>query len=802
MKHLYVYITLFLCFLANIVLAQNNSSIRGKLLDNASAPVEFANVLLFAESDTIKLLKGAISDGTGNFIVENIILGNYFLKIQLIGYKSKTIQVSIKTTNEKIELGNIILITDTKLLQSVEVTAKKDIVQKTAQGMIINASATLTQVGGTATDLLRNTPTVVVDGDGAITLRGKTPLIWINGRNSNLSNTDQIPASSIESIEIINNPSAKYDADAEGGIINIKLKKSQEDGMNGAVAVGIGRGAAGRINSSVLLNNKVSKWNIGLAYDNRFANRTRKVDGDRINFALPNEYYITQRRADELVERNQNLRLNIDYTINTKNTLSFEAIGILADNDNNEFLKNLIEKQNLSFTNQYTRRSLEIRKGRGVDFALVYKRKFADPRKTLSTNVSSSLNSNREDTDINTQALLENNNLTGNPFLQRTYNYQNTNVSNLQVDYAQPLSEKSILEIGYKGILRTLDTDFQSQSKTNEMYISNPKASNIFDYREQIHAAYGQYKSYLGDKESPKLKYEIGLRAEQVWNNGKGASNNVNVSNQYFNLFPTANFAYYPRQNEFIKLTYSRRINRPGLGQLNPFTDITDSLTQRSGNPALKPELVHSVELGYSKDWDKISFSTNAFYRYASNIIQPFTILRSDGVLFIQPQNFGNSQTYGLENILTAYITKSWDTNISFSLFQQNINGNNVSAALSNSVFSWYGKIITNFALWKGSKLQLIGIYNSPIATPQGTRIAIYNVDLGFQQKIISGKGRLGLVITDVFNTQKNGNVWNTQDFNFSRISKVDTRAILLTFAYTFGTSFKEKLMENKFSND
>jgi outer membrane receptor protein involved in Fe transport len=235
---------------------------------------------------------------------------------------------------------------------------------------------------------------------------------------------------------------------------------------------------------------------------------------------------------------------------------------------------------------------------------------------------------------------------------------------------------------------------------------------------------------------------------------------------------------------------------------LNPFTDITDSLTQRGGNPKLKPELVHSLELGYNKEWEKISFSSLLFYRRANNIIQAFTILRPDGVLFTQPLNFGNSVTYGSENILTAYLSKFWDVNLSFSLFQQNIDGSNVGSEVGNSVFSWYGKIINNFTLWKGSKLQLIGVYNSPIATPQGERIAIYNADLGFQQKVIKGKGRFGLIVTDIFNTQRSGFLWNTADFSFSRMNKVDSRAIVLTFAYTFGTSFREKMMENKFSNE
>jgi outer membrane receptor protein involved in Fe transport len=794
------HLTLLFCFFMNLILAQNSGKIEGKIMD-VNTPIEFANVLLFTQNDSIKIVKSAISDSIGNFQLEALALGNYKLKIQMIGYQPKVINVLLNETNAKKNVGNIPLSIDAKFLKTVEVSAKKAIVQRTPQGLIINASATLTQEGGTATDLLRNTPTVVVDAEGAITLRGKTPAIMINGRNSSLSNTDQIPASSIESIEIINNPSAKYDADAEVGIINIKLKKSQQDGTNGAVSIGTGYGAKVRFNSSLLLNHKVGKWNVGLAYDNRIAPRVRMGEGDRVNFNLPPQYFLTQRRTDERIERNHNLRLNLDYALDAKNSFNFEIIGNAVGEDNDETLKNLTETQARIFTNKYSRQSLEIKKEKGLEMAFEYKKKFEDERKNFSIKSSSSFNDEKENTDITTQTLTENNALQGNPFLQRTHFYLNTNVTNFQLDYAHPIASKGILEMGVKTILRFLESDFLSENKINDAFVKNVQTSDIFSFNEQIQAGYVQYNAFTGEKDKQIIKYTFGLRGEQIWNNGKGVVS-AGFNNSYFNLFPTANIAYFLKPNEFIKLSYARRINRPRLGQLNPFTDITDSLTQRSGNPKLLPELVHSFELGYNKDWDQASFSTIAFYRYAQNVIQNFTILRPDGVLFSQPLNFGSSTTFGLENILSATLTKAWDFNLSASFFQQKIDGNNINSDLVNDVFSWNGKLINNFTMWKGGKLQVIGIYNAPIASPQGKRIEIYNVDMGFQQRILKDKGRIGLIATDIFNTQRNGFLINDPNFTFSRIFKVDTRAVLVTFAYTFGTKFKEKLMENKFSND
>jgi len=285
-------------------------------------------------------------------------------------------------------------------------------------------------------------------------------------------------------------------------------------------------------------------------------------------------------------------------------------------------------------------------------------------------------------------------------------------------------------------------------------------------------------------------------------NDGHVVTNDVSFKNNYLKLFPSASIAYFKDQDEFWKLNYSRRITRPGLGQLNPFIDITDSLNQHGGNANLKPELIQSFELGYNKDWSKVTIYSILFYRHSTDAIRYFTMLKSNGVALSSPVNFGNVSSYGLENIFTLKASRVYDFNISLSTFQQHYNGTLEQENIAKNVFCWYGKWINNINVWNNGKLQVTEIYNSPLATPQGSRIAIYYTDLGFQQKIGKGKGRVGLILSDIFNTQRNGYIQNTMDFSFTRKSKIDTRAILLTFAYSFGTTFKEKFMENKFENE
>lgn len=781
--------------------SQKTNSVTGTISDGKT-PLEFVDVVLKPVTDTTKTAAYAVTDSSGKFVLENINSAEYILKFRLIGFKSNS--QKIKYTGTPILLGNIVLQEDANLLNTVVVNSQKKQIQKTNEGFVFNAVSNISQTGGTAIDMLKNIPTVAVDADDAISLRGKTPLILINGKNSAITNMNQIPASSIESIEIITSPTAKYDANAESGIINIKLKKNNLNGLNGAAVLGGGFGAKGRMNSSVLLNNKTDKWNVGLAYDNRFAGRTKSIKGERTNYFIDDEHFINQSRSDERTEGLQNLKLNVDFSPNDRNTISFEALGNMESQDNDETLKTDILNSSNQFYSSNKRHSLELERSKAAEFAFNYDRKFSDDRKSLTASITTSYNFHRENTDIDTDNYDENYAPIGDTFWQRTHNYEKENISNAIVNYTFPISEKSIIETGYKGTFRLFNSDFQSADLTNGEYVVNPMVSNIFDFNEQINAVYALWNSYSGSKENQKWKYNLGLRAENVSNNGATQNNSDHFSNDYLKIFPSGSVQLNLKSDEFLKFGYSKRINRPDLDDLNPFIDITDALNPHGGNPYLKPEIIHIVELSYNKDWDKYSLSGNVFYRNANNTIRQYGILQDNGVILLQPQNIGNTVTYGLETIFSFKPISFYDGNISLTAFQQNINAGNLpqSEDVVSSAFSWYGKIINNFTPWKGGKLQVIGNYNSAVATAQGKRIPIYNVDMGFQQKLGKSNARLGLVVTDMFNTLESGYKNNTLLFRNDRTSKSDTRALMLTFAYTFRSDFKEKLLENQFSTE
>lgn len=790
MKFIHLFIAFFI---SDIVCSQNQIS--GNIKDNLGKPIEFANILLYKKTDTIRVAQGTISDSLGNFTFFEVPEGLYFVKFHSIGYEQQSFLIE-KRNEQNVKLYQIVLENDSSLLGTVTITAKRELIQKTKYGFVVNADATLSQQGGSAIDLLRNTPAVFVDAEGSINLRGKSPLILINGRNSKLDNLNAIPASSIDKIEVITTPGASYDAEAENGIINIILKKGRTDGLNGAFSIASGVGYSWRLNNSAMLNYKKKSWNFGISYDNRLAERNRKAEGDRVNFNLPAQYFLTQRRNDDREEEIHNLRVNIDYS-NNKNSFGVEILGGIQKETNLETLFSKFETKENLFQSKSKRYADERRNIQAIEIALKYERKLKREEQKLITNFSSSINNGKENTAISTQGLSVENNQIGSPFLQRTSFTDKSSISNFRIDYSQKAGN-GVFETGYKVLLRSFLNDFSREDHINGSYIFIENRTGTLNFDEWVNALYAQFR----DNIDGKWDYEIGIRTEHTANNGSVKSLNVDFENSYINLFPNVNIGYTFSDNQNIRLSYGKRINRPSLGQLNPFTDITDSLTQRSGNPALLPEISNNIELGFSRNVRKGSVLAKLFYRNSKNSILPFTILRQDGVLFSQPLNAGTTETIGFETIFFYDIFRLWKTNWSASIFNQNIDANNIQADVLKKVLSWNTKWINDFNVWKKAKLQVIGVYNSPTATIQGNRIAVYNVDIAFQQKIWKDKARLGLIVTDVFNTQKNGFVWETKDFNFNRIFKVDTRAVLLTFAYTFGTTFKEKLMENKFSND
>jgi outer membrane receptor protein involved in Fe transport len=802
------YFNLVLLLLIQVfAFGQNTGSISGKAIDNENKIVEFVNVFLTSVNDTTIIINGTITDNTGSFVLTNVPFGNYFIQFQFIGFVNHKQTVLLNTANKNIDLGTIIMKQDAIALNSVEISAFRNLIQKTEEGIVVNASENLTQIGGTAADLMKNMPGVQVDMEGNLTMRGKTPLIMINGRVSGIGGVDrttnlaQIPASAIERIEIITNPSAKYDADAESGIINIVLKNNTNLGTNGAVALGGGFGARYRLNGSFLINHNTKKWDLGLAYDNWFTTRTRTVNKQRIQYDFDENHFLSQPREDERTIQTQTARFNVGYTPNSKNSFKLEGIWLFEGQDNYETIESTTETSLHDFTSRNSRFSNEIRRFHTGEILFNYTRNFNQNR-VLSIDANSAIEYNRENTDISTQDLTEQNTGIGNPFLQKTHFYEDANLTNFSINYLHPVKEKAMIETGYKTTFRFINDDYLRSNQQNGSYITDLSHTDIFKFNEQIHAFYLQYTGWTGTQQEPKLKYQFGIRPEQVLNAGDNVQSSYNFSNNYFQLYPSASLIYYTPVRNSFKLAYSKRINRPSISDYSPFIDITDSLNVWSGNPEIQPEISHAIGFTYNHAFKKASLSTSLFYRLTSNSIFTYTTINMSGVSTTRPENFGNSSTYGAEAVLTYKPLNFWTINFDASLYEQRIEQIAQLQNTQKNQLTGFAKFINNFDVWKNGRLQITANYTSPIVIPQGVKKEIYFVDLGFQQKILKGQGRLALTVSDIFDNQRSETTVLGSNFEYSHYRKVDTRAVMLIFAYTFKSEFKEKLLENKFKND
>lgn len=798
---------LFLAIIHLSAFAQKTGNITGIVLDSENTPVEFANVFITSKPDSTRIVSGTVTESTGSFVLTNLPLGEYVIHFQFIGLVKQKQTVLLSEENENLQLGNIVLALDATTLNSVEVTAFRNMIQKTDEGIVINTSENLTQIGGTAADLMKNMPGVQVGAEGEITLRGKRPLILINGKVSGIGGVDrvtnlsQIPASSIERIEIITNPSAKYDADAESGIINIILKNNTNLGTNGAAALGGGFGARYRLNGSFLINHNTPKWDLGLAYDNWFTTRTRTVNKQRVQYDSDDKHFLSQPREDERTIQTQTARFNVGYTPNSKNSYRLEGTWLFEGQDNHETIVSTTETSLHYFTSRNSRFSNEIRRFHTGELLFNYTRNFIQNR-VLTIDANSSIEYNRENTNISTQNLTQQNTEIGNPFLQKTHFYEDANLTNFSINYVHPVKEKGLIETGYKTTLRFINDDFLRSNQQNGNFITDLSYTDIFKFNEQIHAIYLQYTGWTGTQQEPVWKYQFGIRPEQVWNAGDNVRSSYHFSNNYFQLYPSASLIYYtPKRNSF-RLAYSKRINRPSIGDYSPFVDITDSLNVWSGNPDIQPEISNTFEFTYNHAFKKASLSTSMFYRLTTNSIFPYTTIASNGVSTTRPENFGNSSTYGVEAVFTYKPLNFWTINLDASLYEQRIEQDDQLQNVQKNQLTSYAKFINNFEVWENGRFQLAANYTSPIVVPQGIIKEVYFIDLGFQQKILKGQGRIALTVTDMFDTQRSETSVSGGNFEYTHYRKVDTRAVMLIFAYTFRSEFKEKLLENKFKNE
>ncbi|WP_375580477.1 outer membrane beta-barrel family protein [Marivirga tractuosa] len=775
---IYLFLIILLGFTYSKAIAQNNSfTISGQAYDTKNEnPIQFAQVALFKENakepETF-----TNTDENGNFMLQ-AERGEYELKIFFIGYKDKIL--SDIQLSENIELGKVEMINENNQLDEVEVTGTKPMVRTTVEGITINPDQNLSNLGGTLLDILRNTPSVRVGDDGSISLRGSSGTnVLINGRNSSLTrNLDRIPASSIDEIKVINNPNARYDAEAEAGIIDIKLKKGDKLGTNGGID-GL-YGTRGRSSLGGQINHRDIRYNVYAGYNYR---NWKNVGDRRVSRTIfEDAENLSQNTNSESQREGHTFNYGADYYFGN-NTLSYE--GVLSTSYSqqvNTLFSQLTDTNSDDLILEYVRRNSENETDDGYDNAIIYERDFKEKERSFKFSASQSYTNQFKTQNIEifrgTQTTDESE-LNGREQAftdEKRYNYV------FQADYIHPFEDKIKLETGLKSNIRnfTYDFDFSRFSFENQDFEDDPAVSNEFDYQDRIHAGY-----VVLSKSFAKLDIIAGVRGELTQLNTYLYNTDEENSQEYFNLFPSLQTLYKLTDNQSFKFTYSRRIDRPTAWRLNPFPDITDSLNVRRGNPELQPELINSIELGHIFEGKKSSLTTNFFYRQIQGRLDYITIVE-DGISYSEPANLNTAESYGVEVIGLKDITPWWTLNGSVTGFNIRVDGSNISEEFTNNGYALNSKLTSDFKLPYDITIQLVGNYDSPEIEAQGSNLAQYYIDASIQKSFLDKKGSISLSARDIFDSLRYAGDRLTNSFSQTYYSKRETRIFLLSARYSF----------------
>jgi outer membrane receptor protein involved in Fe transport len=802
-----VLLTLAICINAisgNAQTTTGEGKITAKVVDASNnQTVPFASAIVI-DRKTKAVVKGAQTDVDGNLVMTGLPKGVFSFKVSYLGYQTMVRDsISISDTNKEIKFGTINMKPSKgTALNEVTITAPKSTIQMGIDKKIFSVDQSLVSEGGSASDLLQNVPSVQTDIEGNVSLRGSSGVrVLIDGKPSLIAGGNvaqilqSIPASSIESVELITNPSAKYDAEGQSGIINIVLKKNKKLGLNGSVALTAGNQDNYNANTNVSFqNSKVNLYgNYSYRYGNRLGggyNNITYLDGSDLRVPTGYADQITDSKSND---KGHNLKAGIDYYLTDKSVLSFSGGFNVRDNDRSELLtinRLYSDRSPLQLSN---RNNSNVGTGGSYDLNLDYSLKFTKPKEELTFNFSFSEGDNDNDQIYNTDVY----NVNGLPVtsylnIQNNDNFGYNKNYNIQTDYTLPLGQFGKIEAGYRSQIRFSESNQIAKNSdvfTGE-YITNLALSNLFNSKDQVHAVYFNYQNQIKN-----FGYQIGLRGEDatldtrlgtyqpdgsiVYTPGKVAYTRI-----YPSVFLTEKF----KGDQQVQLSYSRRVNRPRGWDTNPFLDVSDPLNYRQGNPNLQPEDVHAFELSYSKFWKAVTFTSSAYLRQTNDVIQRVrTDPNDEGITITTPQNLTKSVNSGLELIGRVDVVKAWNFTGNVNLYQSKIEGVPAFGVVENSGFSWNANVTNNFVLPYSITLQIRAEYRAAEVMAQGTRNANFGMDAGAKYDFKDKKSSLSLNVRDVFNSRR----WtmttntNTTIVDFSR--RMQGTMANLTYSYRFG---------------
>lgn len=786
-------LTLIFCSIGIFTYGQS-VNIKGRVLDQGNGdPLEFANIALLDPADSTVMTGGMTGlDGSFEFEAE---AGSYILRVGFIGYDSHFENIDLGSRPNR-NFGSIKLTSNATNLEEVTVQGVASMFETDIDKRRYNVENSIVAEGATASELLSTLPSIQVDEQGSISMRGSgNVLIYINGRPSNLSGDDaeailsQFPASSIQTVELITNPSSRYDAAGVGGIINIVLKKNQDLGFNGQANVAVG--TRDKYTGGLNLNYGTGKFNIYTSYNYQNRRRFRKSDQNRITALQNASPILNQDSYHEEVDISHLLRGGIDYNISENSVLGVYAQGNMGNEDAFEILN----QRSLASSNQldslYVRNITEIEESNNFETGINYTLDLDTAGQRLYTSFSYAYDE-RNSTEDYLQQFFNNRNEEnpGKGLAQTNDRRGNSTLYIFQADYQKPFNNGGTLESGIKGTFGTWERgqEFsQGDLASSFLPVRNDTISDAFNFREDVYAAYLIYKGTVN-----KIGYQAGVRGEYTETLSTQARNNNQVVNNYFNFFPSLYLSYSVDQEEEITANYSRRISRPNMWGLSPLYRVDDLLNVSIGNPYLQPEFTDSYELGYMKGWTRLLLNATVYHRYSTSVATRITRLTNDNVTIQTRENADTRSSTGFELINQLQFTDWFDATLTGNFFYSKVGGENIEEGFSNSNFSWTISALSNMAVPNFLTFQLQGNYRGPIVMPQGELLPYWTVNLGAKKEILDNRATISLNVSDIFNT----GIFKirTEDTRFSqdRVFNRETRIGTLSFTYRFG-GFQER---------
>ncbi|QXP59057.1 outer membrane beta-barrel family protein [Olleya sp. HaHaR_3_96] len=800
-KNIITFCLLVLAF--NFSFAQNASSktvtITGKILEkDTNAPLEYATVV-FKNAKSPTDVSGGITDQNGNYSIE-VKTGTYTVSFEYIGFKTEVIANKSVTKNETFTTQYLTL--DFEALDEIEIVAEKTTVEIRLDKKIYNVGKDLTVRGGTVSDVLDNVPSVSVDVEGNVALRGNDNVrILINGKPSGLvglNSTEalrQLPAESIEKVEVITSPSARYESEGTAGILNIILKRSKLEGLNGAITTNVGYNPSAGINGNI--NYRTGDLNIfsttGYSYREAPGNSSSSTqyisDGD----------FLDETNDFDRIRKGLTTNLGLEWYVNDSASLTTSFLYRDGNNENNttNLLKQYDSNRNLLSTT--VRYDPETEDDKTVQYALNFQKNFSDSGHVFTFDFQYEENTENENSLVNVD----------NIATEDVATLEEQTQILLQADYVLPIGENSQFEAGYRGNFNTTATDFEVQfldPDTNQFELSTD-LSNVLNFREYLNAVYSQFGSKFGE-----FSFLLGLRLENTQLTIDQPTTGEYNKRNFTGLFPTVNLSYEISDRENVTLGYARRLRRPRGFFLNPFPSRSSVTNYFQGNPNLNPSYSGQFDLGYLKRFGKLTFNSSLYYSHATDAFNYVSFdtgetafVNGEELPIIQrtPINLATEDRYGFEFTLTYSPSKKWRVNGNFNFFQNDTKGDTPNGlSLDNTNTSWFARLNNKYTLPGEIDWQTNLNYRGSSEDAQNKSEGIFTTTMALSKDLFGDRASLAFNVNDLFNSRKRQQTTTTPTFDAYSEFQWRERSFNLAFTYRFNQKKKRTQRGNFGGNE